>query len=73
MAGIYSPHDAIIGVQSATGGRGGGSCFVELTDDPVGSDFTVTAADCWVYYDNMHVPGGITVAVAPGGRLIDRL
>ena len=24
MPGIYSPHDAIIGVQSALGGRGGG-------------------------------------------------
>ena len=44
-----------------------------MTDDPVGSNFTVTAADCITYYDNMHVPGGITVAVAPGGRLIDRL
>ena len=73
MAGIYSVRDSIIGVQKALGGRGGGHCVVEMTDDPVGSNFTVTAADCITYYDNMHVPGGITVAVAPGGRLIDRL
>ena len=25
-----------------------------MTDDPVGSNFTVTAADCITYYDNMQ-------------------
>lgn len=72
MPGIYSAHDAILGVQGAMGGGGKSRCYVELTDDPVGSDLTVTAADCITYYDNMVVPGGTTVTVETGGRLIDR-
>ena len=32
MTGIYSAHDAIIGVQSALGGRGGGASFVGAYD-----------------------------------------
>ena len=32
MAGIYSVHDAFIGVQSALGGRGGGASFVGAYD-----------------------------------------
>lgn len=70
--GIFSARDAIIGVQSALGGRLSGNCTFEMTDDPVDENLTVTAEDCIIFYDNMRVPPEITVGVAVGGMLIDR-
>ena len=63
MAGIYSPHDSIIGVQSATGGRGGGMRYLlrdEFTTDRAAGAVNGTAAE----------PGGGTrVAVDTNSKL----
>ena len=48
MPGIYSVHDAIIGVQSALGGRGGGLRYLlrdEFTTDRAAGAVTGTAAE----------------------------
>ena len=47
------------------------TCYTLLVASPVPDDLTVTAADCTVIYNDMAVPGGVTVSVEPGGTLLD--
>ena len=64
MPGIYSAHDAIIGVQSALGGRGGGLRYLlrdEFTTDRAAGAVNGTAAE--------PGPGGNRYVVDTGNKL----
>ena len=47
------------------------TCYTLLVASPVPDDLTVTADDCTVIYNDMAVPGDVTVSVEPGGTLLD--